>query len=154
MSKNNIEGEKVNQLPILSSIREGEQMDEQELNFSGNEDDDDNEDHLGVGLDDNLASGRCSSTLPPPIAERSSIRAGSVNNSANLTAALHAVNNHHSAITTGPAWSNRPPLSVDTQKPATEVFYFNYEFAVALFIKRQYQAILMCWCNFDSFFCS
>ena len=37
VSKNNIEGEKANQLPILSSIQEGEQMDEQELNFSGNE---------------------------------------------------------------------------------------------------------------------
>ena len=121
VSKNNIEGENANPLPLLSSIQEVEQMDDQELNFSENEEDDENQDHLGVGLDDTLASGRCSSTLPPPIAERNSIRGGNVNNSANLTAALHAVNNHHSSITTGPAWSNRPPISVDTQKPATEV---------------------------------
>ena len=121
VSKNNVEGENSNPLPLLSSIQEVEQMDDQELNFSENEEDDDNQGHLGVGLDDTLASGRCSSTLPPPIAERNSIRGGNVNNSANLTAALHAVNNHHSAITAGPAWSNRPPISVDTQKPATEV---------------------------------
>ena len=128
VSKNCAEGEKDNQLPILSSITEGEQMDEQELNFSGNEDDDENTDQLGVGLDDTLVSGRCSSTLPPPIAERSSIRGGTVNNSANLTAALHAVNNHHSSITAGPAWSNRPPISVDTQKPATEVSFIILKF--------------------------
>ena len=107
-----------NQLPILSAIHESENMEEPELDFSGNDD----EDHLGVEMEDDgdVASGRCS-TLPPPIKERGSINRN-VNNSANLTAALHAVNNHHNSIKTGPAWSNRPPLSqVDTQKPATEV---------------------------------
>ena len=108
----------VNQLPILSAIHESENMEEPELDFSGNDD----EDHLGVEMEDDVdvASGRCS-TLPPPIKERGSINRN-VNNSANVTAALHAVNNHHNSIKTGPAWSNRPPLSqVDTQKPATEV---------------------------------
>ena len=112
------EGEQPNQLPILSAIHEVENMDEPELDFSGNDD----EDHLGVEMEeeDGVASGRCS-TLPPPIKERGSINRN-VNNSANLTAALHAVNNHHNSIKAGPAWSNRPPMSqVDTQKPATEV---------------------------------
>ena len=110
-------GEQPNQLPILSAIHESENMDEPELDFSGNDD----EDHLGVEMEeDGVASGRCS-TLPPPIKERGSINRN-VNNSANLTAALHAVNNHHNSIKAGPAWSNRTPLSqVDTQKPATEV---------------------------------
>ena len=118
--QNNSEGgEKPNQLPILSSIHEGEQMDEPELEFSGNDD----EDHLGVDMEDGGISGRCSSTLPPPIKERNSVR-GNVNMSANLTAALDAVNNHHESAKAGPAWSNRQPMSqveVDTQKPATEV---------------------------------
>ena len=120
-------GDTSNQLPILSAIQEGDQqMDDPELEFSGNDD----EDHLGVDMEDTLPSGRCSSTLPPPIKERS-IRGNVNNNSANLTAALHAVNNHQNSIKTGPAWSNREPLSqvdVDTQKPATEVSNIKLKF--------------------------
>lgn len=118
-------GEISNQLPILSAIHEGEQMDDPELAFAGNDD----EDHLGVDMEDTVASGRCSSTLPPPIQDRSN--GGNVNMSASLTAALHAVNNHQNSIKTMPTsisgggWDNRQALShmtVDTQKPATEVY--------------------------------
>ena len=50
VSKNSAEGEKGNQLPILSSITEGEQMDEQELNFSGNEDEDEAKNPMGTSM--------------------------------------------------------------------------------------------------------
>ena len=114
------EGEKPNQLPILSSIHEGEQMDDPELDFGGNEE----EDHIGVDIDDPAASGRCSSTLPPHIHDRNN--SGKNNLSANLTAALNAVNNRQNSIKithssmNGGNWGNRQAL--DTQKPATEVF--------------------------------
>ena len=95
----NRQSDKTKQLPILNAIREGEQMDDElALDLESNPDDD--------HLEDPMASGRCSSALPPPIKGG---KEANVNLSSTLSAALHSVNNPNYLPT------------VDTQKPATEV---------------------------------
>ena len=94
----NRQSDKTKLLPILNAIHEGEQMDELELELESNPDDD--------NLEDPMASGRCSSALPPPIKGG---KEANVNLSSTLSAALHSVNNPNYLPT------------VDTQKPATEV---------------------------------